>query len=81
MPFYVLKRRPTGEYLSMRGDKWVHDIREAVVYTSKSSATSAIRRAWRDTCMVERIARLPDRAPRTGSNARAHAAPPPLLPF
>jgi hypothetical protein len=70
MPFYVLKRQPGGEYLSMRGDGWVRDIRDAVVYTSKSTATSAIRRAWQGNCMIERIARLPDRAPRTGAERR-----------
>jgi hypothetical protein len=61
MPFYVMRRAPDGEYLSMRGDSWVRDVKDAVVYTSKSTATSAIRRAWRGVCTIERIARLPDR--------------------
>jgi hypothetical protein len=73
MPFYVLKRQPGGEYLSMRGDAWVQDVRDAVVYTSKSTATSAIRRAWQGSCMIERIARLPDRARRIGPAHRGHS--------
>jgi hypothetical protein len=76
MPFYVITRQPSGEYLAMQGDRWINDIREAAVYTTKSGATSAIRRIWRGTCTIERIARLPDRVRRAGHPRHAHSTPP-----
>jgi hypothetical protein len=66
MPFYVVMRKTSGDYLSMQGNSWVIDIRDAAVYTARSAATSAIRRTWRETCTVQRITRLPDRIPRGG---------------
>jgi hypothetical protein len=64
MPFYVLKRQ-TGEYLALQGNHWVSELREAAVFTSRSNASNAIRRAWQGECLIERIIRLPDRIPRT----------------
>jgi len=64
MPFYVLKRQ-SGEYLALLGNQWVSDLREAAVFTSRSNASNAIRRAWQDECVIERIVRLPNRIPRT----------------
>jgi hypothetical protein len=64
MPFYVLKHQ-NGEYLSLKGNEWVADLREAAVFTSRSNATNAVRRAWQGLCQIERIVRLPDRIPRT----------------
>jgi hypothetical protein len=64
MPFYVLKHQ-SGEYLSLGGNGWVGDLRQAAVFTSRSNAHNAIRRAWQGVCMIERIGRLPDRIPRT----------------
>jgi len=58
MPFYVLKRQ-SGEYLALLGNQWVSDLREAAVFTSRSNASNAIRRAWQDECVIERIVRLP----------------------
>jgi hypothetical protein len=75
MPFYVVMRQPSGDYLSMHGNSWVIDIRDAAVYTAKSAATSAIRRTWRGSCTVERITRLPDRLPRA-RRKRAHITSP-----
>jgi hypothetical protein len=65
MAFYVVKNQTSGAYLSMRGDAWVTDLRDAAIFTLKSSATNSIRRAWQADCCVERIERLPDRVRRT----------------
>ena len=46
MGFYVLKNQTNGLYLSMRGDGWVVDLREAAVFSLRSTAVSSIRRAW-----------------------------------
>jgi hypothetical protein len=61
MPFYVVRDQINGTYLSMLEDKWVTDIREAAVFSRRSTALHTIRTAWRDRCFVERIERLPDR--------------------
>jgi hypothetical protein len=62
MAFYVVRNHAGGTYLSLYGAKtWVLDVREAAVFTQRSSATRSIRHAWRGDCMVERLERLPDR--------------------
>jgi hypothetical protein len=61
MPFYVVKDRGTGRFLSLLGDRWVEDICEAAVFSERRTATSTIRAAWQGRCVVERIERLPDR--------------------
>ncbi len=71
MPFYVLKSQPTGLYLSMHTGAWVPTLEEATVFSMKSTAQSAIRVAWRGSCVVERIERLPDRVPRDAVPFRA----------
>jgi hypothetical protein len=76
MPFYVIRYESTGEYLSMQGNSWVNDMRDAAVFTSRRTATSSIRRAWVGLCAIERIDRLPDRIrlPRAASAGSADAA-------
>ena len=64
MPFYVVKDRGTGRFLSLLGDRWVEDVREAAVFSQRRTATSSIRNAWQERCIVERIERLPDRLTR-----------------
>ena len=72
MPFYVIKYQSTGEFLSMQGNTWVGELRDAAVFTSRRTANSSIRRAWEGLCLVERIERLPDRWP--VARAAAHRA-------
>ena len=64
MAFYVLRHHPTGLYLSMHNAEWVSTLEQATVFTLRSAAQTAIRKAWRDSCVVERIEHLPDRIPR-----------------
>jgi hypothetical protein len=63
MAFYVVRDKTNGMYLSMLGDNWVADLRDAAVFSQRSTAASTIRIAWRSRCVVERIERLPDRIP------------------
>ena len=75
MAFYVVRDRTSGMYLSMRGDNWVTDLRDAAVFSLRSTAASTIRIAWRGRCVVERIEQLPDRIPtprRSKRSATAH---------
>ena len=64
MPFYVIRNSSTGLYLPLLGSTWVADLRYAAVFSMRGTAVNAIRRAWRTSCVVERITRLPDRIPR-----------------
>ena len=62
MAFYVVRNQADGTYLSLYGAKaWVLDVREAAVFTQRTTATRSIRQAWQGFCVVERISRLPDR--------------------
>ena len=60
MAFYIIRNRTEGNYLSLRLGGWVADLREAAVFSARSTAVKAIPHAWRDICVVERIERLPD---------------------
>ncbi len=64
MPFYVIRNSGSGLYLPLLGKTWVADLRQAAVFSGRGTAMSSIRRAWRTSCVVERIERLPDRIPR-----------------
>lgn len=76
MAFYVVRDQTNGTYLSMLGDRWVTDLREAAVFSRRSTALHTIRPAWRDRCVVERIERLPDRIPPSrGSRLGCHDPP------
>ena len=62
MAFYVVRNHAGGAYLSLYGaETWVVDVREAAVFTQRTTATRSIRRSWQDVCIVERLERLPDR--------------------
>ncbi len=64
MPFSVVRDPNSGLYLSLAGNTWVGDLRHAAVFSLRRTALSAIRYAGRESCVVERIERLPDRIPR-----------------
>jgi len=68
MPFYVIRNSTTRLYLPLLGNTGVADLREAAVFSMRGAAVNAIRRAWRESCVVERIERLPDRIPRRRGN-------------
>jgi hypothetical protein len=61
MAFYAIKDTTSGLYLSILENAWVGELREAAIFSRRSTALSTIRGAWRDRCMIERIIRLPDR--------------------
>ena len=75
MAFYIVRDKANGMYLSMRGDSWVVDLRDAAVFSLRSTAESTIRIAWRGRCVVERIERLPDRIPTPRRTKRSATGP------
>ena len=46
MAFYVVRDQTNGTYLSMLGDRWVTDLREAAVFARRSTALHTIRPAY-----------------------------------
>jgi len=79
MPFYVVRDRGTGRFLSLLEDGWVKDLREAAVFSQRRTATSSIRVAWQGRCVVERIERLPDRIGLARRPRRHSTLPRPVL--
>src|SRR5205814_1100429 len=61
MAFYVVRNHAGGAYLSLYGaETSVADVREAAIFTQRTTAIRSMRRCWQDICIVERLERLPD---------------------